>query len=244
MSAPFLQFLLMSLPSIGENEWPASSGLSQMPSSCAPPSLEWARGCGLVETGLSQRKDAVPHPLPAWVPPRQPAKDLAADDAASRGHGREMLDFLPQNILLSDGQVEVGTHTDRERKKKMIEKERKMEIHRWRDRNRYTETKKRERQGKIEAVTQRYTHRETRREEKRQSRKTESQKWRGRQGGKEIQALREREKVRELERETDSQRGRQGDNVEGERKTQGENAETDRDRVTDREQDGETKEEM
>ena len=79
------------------------------------PSLEWAQDCGLVETGLSQRKDSVPHPLPAWVPPRQPAKDLAADDTASRGHRREMLDFLPQDILLPDGQVEVGTHTDRER---------------------------------------------------------------------------------------------------------------------------------
>ena len=212
MSAPFLQFLLMSLPSIGENEWPASSGLSQMPSSCAPPSLEWARGCGLVETGLSQRKDAVPHPLPAWVPPRQPAKDLATDDAASGGHGREMLDFLPQNILLSDGQVEVGMHTDRERKKKMIEEQRKMDIHRWRDRNRYTETKKRERQGKTEEVAQRYTHRETKRDEKRQSRKTESQKWRGRQGGKGIQALRERKKesqgVGEGDRLTERETGR------------------------------------
>ena len=70
-------------------------------------SLEWAWGCGLVETGLSQRKDSVPYPLPAGVPPRQPAKDLATADTASRGQGREMLDLLPKAVFLSDGQMEV-----------------------------------------------------------------------------------------------------------------------------------------
>lgn len=70
-------------------------------------SLEWAWGCGLVETGLSQRKDSVPYPLPAGVPPRQPAKDLATADTASRGQGREMLDLLPKVVFLSDGQMEV-----------------------------------------------------------------------------------------------------------------------------------------
>lgn len=44
---------------------------------------------------------------PAGVPPRQPAKDLATADTASRGQGREMLDLLPKVVFLSDGQMEV-----------------------------------------------------------------------------------------------------------------------------------------
>ena len=153
-----------------------------------------------------------------------------------------MLDFLPQDVLLSDGQVEVGMHTDREREKKTIEEERKMEMHRWRDRNRHTGTKKRERQGKIEE-SQRYTQRETKRGKKQRSRKTDSQKRRGRQGGTEVQAFREREEVRELagDRHTEKETGRSMWRV---RERHGKNAETDRDRVTDREQDGEAKKEM
>lgn len=53
----------------------------------------------------------MPDPLPARVPPRQPAKDLATADTAPRGHGREMLNLPPQAVLLSDGQMEVGIHT-------------------------------------------------------------------------------------------------------------------------------------
>lgn len=60
---------------------------------------------------MSRSKTSVPSQLPARVSPRQPAKDLAAVHTASGGHGRQMLGFLPQVILLSDGRVgEGGTH--------------------------------------------------------------------------------------------------------------------------------------
>lgn len=53
----------------------------------------------------------MPSQLPARVSPRQPAKDLAAVHTASGGHGRQMLGFLPQVILLSDGRVGEGGDT-------------------------------------------------------------------------------------------------------------------------------------
>lgn len=63
---------------------------------------------------MFQRKDSVSYRLPAWVTPRQPAKELATADTASRGHGREMLDLLPQVILFSNGSMEVETHTHKD----------------------------------------------------------------------------------------------------------------------------------
>ena len=70
-----------------------------------------------METGLSQREDSVPFPLPAWIPPRKSAKDLATGHTAPRSHGREMLEPLPQAVLLSDGGMKVERQTETEIKR-------------------------------------------------------------------------------------------------------------------------------
>lgn len=81
----------------------------------SPTSLEWEGGCGWWKLGCLRGWILCLSDIPAWIPPRQPAKDLAAADTASRGHRREMLDLLPQVVLLSDGGLEVGTHTHKGR---------------------------------------------------------------------------------------------------------------------------------
>ena len=107
----------------------------------------------------------------------------------------------------------------------MIEEERKMEMHRWSNRNRHTET-----EGETEKHRGSHTerHRETEGDVERRSSKTETQKWRGRQGGEEIQAFREREREKGSQGVGDGDRHTEetGRSLWRERERTGGNAET------------------
>lgn len=134
---------------------------------------------------MSRSKTSVPSQLPARVSPRQPAKDLAAVHTASGGHGRQLLGFLPQVILLSDGRVgEWGTHKamgrwrDQDGEKEKYGDQEEIERERESSRDTY-KGKKRERDSKAERDIE--NERETQRDRKRDGqRERRLGRWRGR----------------------------------------------------------------